>query len=220
MLRSLVDGFRRSAAKRGVVRTLGVGVAKVADRARWLGRQARVAVFDLRYGVETRGYGPALELATAPVYEPTTPERFARVVRELRVDPAQFTFLDLGCGKGLTLLLAARLGFRRVVGVELSPRLAAIARRNVARAGVAAEVVQGDALAYELPAEPLVLYLYSAFPEEHMRRLAATVERSLREHPRPLRIAYLVPKHASALDAIPLERMAADPRWIVYASRS
>ena len=41
-------------------------------------------------------------------------------------------FLDLGAGKGRMLLAASRYPFRRVIGVELSDRLAAIARSNVA----------------------------------------------------------------------------------------
>jgi SAM-dependent methyltransferase len=41
-------------------------------------------------------------------------------------------FLDLGCGKGRAVLTASLLPFGRITGVELSPHLANIARRNVA----------------------------------------------------------------------------------------
>ena len=42
------------------------------------------------------------------------------------------TFLDLGCGKGRPLFVATEFPFHSIVGVELSPHLAEIARRNAA----------------------------------------------------------------------------------------
>ncbi len=41
----------------------------------------------------------------------------------------RYDFLDLGCGKGRALIVAAEFPFRAITGVELSPALAAIARR-------------------------------------------------------------------------------------------
>ena len=43
-----------------------------------------------------------------------------------------YTFVDLGAGMGRAMLLAAAYPFRAVVGVELHPTLARIARRNLA----------------------------------------------------------------------------------------
>ena len=44
----------------------------------------------------------------------------------------RYTFLDIGAGKGRALLVAAESPFNEVVGVELNPSLAAIARNNIA----------------------------------------------------------------------------------------
>jgi SAM-dependent methyltransferase len=53
-------------------------------------------------------------------------------------------FVDLGCGEGRMLLEAARrYRFKRVVGVELSGQLAAVASRNVAGHG-RTEVVRSN----------------------------------------------------------------------------
>lgn len=70
------------------------------------------------------------------------------------------TVLDLGTGSGLLALMAARLGARRVVGVEESGDLARVARRNVAAnfcEGVV-EIVHGLAadLVLDEPADVLV----------------------------------------------------------------
>src|SRR5580704_1717125 len=68
-------------------------------------------------------------------YQPTEPglftEMIERTVEQARVDLSEFTFLDLGSGKGRTLLMASDYPFRRIIGVELLPSLDEIARENL-----------------------------------------------------------------------------------------
>ena len=45
--------------------------------------------------------------------------------------PEDYTLVDIGCGKGRVLMLASEYAFREIVGVELDPRLAGVARRNL-----------------------------------------------------------------------------------------
>ncbi len=53
--------------------------------------------------------------------------------------------LELGCGTGVGFLcLAARIPGLTVHGVELDPALVRLARANAARAGLAAQIVEGD----------------------------------------------------------------------------
>ena len=69
----------------------------------------------------------------------------ADIVRGLDVEPHEL-IVELGAGDGrLTAELARRA--RRVVAIEVDPRLAAELRRRF-------EVVEGDALAVRLPSEP------------------------------------------------------------------
>jgi SAM-dependent methyltransferase len=72
-------------------------------------------------------------------YQPTEPALFEQMMSTLReqqrqnaLDVRQFTFLDLGSGKGRTLLMASHYPFRRIVGVELLPALHRIAQENLA----------------------------------------------------------------------------------------
>jgi uncharacterized protein (DUF2062 family)/2-polyprenyl-3-methyl-5-hydroxy-6-metoxy-1,4-benzoquinol methylase len=103
------------------------------------------------------------------------------------------TLVDVGCGQGLMLALlaevrrAVRAGgwpedaapcFDRMVGVELRPRVAAIAR---AALGADAEIVTGDALASQVPRADVVLlfdvlHLMAAGEQE---RLLASLASSL-----------------------------------------
>jgi SAM-dependent methyltransferase len=135
--------------------------------------------FDRRNGTDTSGEeslwkfkidSPSVRFGRK--YQPSGEEELADAIRFLRVDPGGMTFIDLGCGKGRTLLVAAGLGFGRVVGVEFAPELATIARKNMEKMKITnGAVLQGDAGEFRFPDDDLVLYLYNPFSEEVMRRV-------------------------------------------------
>jgi SAM-dependent methyltransferase len=133
-------------------------------------------------------------------YQPTEPRLFHTMMDALRQQPnfhfADFTFLDLGSGKGRTLLMAADYPFRRIVGVELLPSLHAIAKQNVAeyksesQQCFALESICADATDFIFPAEPTLLYLFNPFPEAVLRRVLTNLEQSVRANPRPVYVLY------------------------------
>jgi SAM-dependent methyltransferase len=87
------------------------------------------------------------------------------------VKPEEFNFVDVGSGRGRVALLAAEQPFRKVIGVELDPKLHAISLRNLEirqRAGALAapvELVCDDAVRFapRLPAGDLVCFFYHPF---------------------------------------------------------
>lgn len=133
--------------------------------------------------------------AGAQRYQGVPTRRFELAVALLGIDPSQTTFIDLGCGKGRALAIAAAHGFRRVIGVEFDPELVAEARRNVARVaavtGTPIEVVDGDAGEYAIPAEPTLVFVYNPFGPAVMARVVANVERSAAEHGGPVHVLYM-----------------------------
>ncbi len=160
-------------------------------------------------------------------YGPTPAHHFIRMLRSLPVNvPADFTFVDIGCGKGLTLCLASDHGFRPVIGVELDPRLVDIARDNV-RAFLAQhrwpeaerviDVVHHDAADYELPAGSTVAFMFHPFGESTMRAVVKNIQRSLEQSPRPFYVAYFNPVHREVLDESPMmRRLSKNTRWALY----
>jgi len=133
------------------------------------------------------------------------------------------TFIDLGCGKGRPLLVAAERPFREVVGVDLSSELAAIARLNAAimqarqsgRAPI--RVVVGDAASYPLPSGDVVLFLYNPFGAPLIAQVLAAVERAVATEQRAIYVIYYNPVHGGLFDASPvLTRRWA--RIVPYAS--
>jgi len=144
-------------------------------------------------------------------YQPTDPALFREMLDRLKVDFREFTFIDIGSGKGRVLLMAADYPFRRIIGIELLPELHRIARENISKYKsdsqqcFAIETVRGDARNFTLPPEPTVLYLFNPLPEAGLTPLLGNLERSLREHPRPCFVLYHNPL---------LEHVLASNQWL------
>ena len=129
-------------------------------------------------------------------YQPTEPALFHEMLRALAIDFTEFIFIDLGSGKGRTLLMAAEYPFRRIVGVELLPELSRIAYDNLQKYTsetqkcFSLESVCDDARKFEFPAEATVLYLFNPLLETGLSIVLDNLEQSLRKHPRKVFVLY------------------------------
>ena len=192
-MQTLWKKLRWSIAQRGLLGTLKA-VPKALTR-----RPSTTAPhpFDQRYGTDTSGLLGGGSLAIGHPndiyitgYSGIPPSRFdaaldrwQETIGAARIE--DYTFIDLGCGKGRALLLASRYPFREVIGIELNPQLAAIAQRNaehwqsLGEAHSPIRILVGDATEPALPAGPTLLFLYNAFAEPLVQRLA----RNLSSHP-------------------------------------
>ncbi len=137
-------------------------------------------------------------------YQPIPPEQFREMMSALVEyfrspdEFSQFTFIDIGSGKGRAVLLASEYGFRRIMGVELLPELHRIALENVRalrKPGREAkiELLCMDASTFDFPDEPSVVFLFNPLPEGSLRALLAKLQRSVHQNPRPLYVAYANP---------------------------
>jgi hypothetical protein len=132
-------------------------------------------------------------------YQPTEPALFAEIMASLNIDFQEFTFIDMGSGKGRVLLMAADYPFRRILGVELLPALDRVAQENLSayksdsQRCFATEAVCGDAREFIFPNEPLVLYLFNPLPESGLIAMMANLDRSSSQHPRVVYVLYNKP---------------------------
>ena len=133
--------------------------------------------FDLAHGTDTSGYVPGEALRTGhaadlynTAYYAISPSTLQAALRMLPIEPGEYTFVDLGCGKGRALLLAAEAGFGRVLGVELAAELAEVAWRNCER-NERVGIETGDAAAVRYPAGPLVIFFYHPFLAPLLKRV-------------------------------------------------
>lgn len=72
---------------------------------------------------------------------------------------AALRFLDVGCGTGLKVMMAAEV-LGHADGLEYQPDLARVAGRMLRRAGVASRVMAGDALGFDGYGRYDVIYFY------------------------------------------------------------
>jgi len=137
-------------------------------------------------------------------YQPTEPKLFRQMLGGMDVDFREFTFIDIGSGKGRALLMAADFPFHRVLGVELLPELHRIAQENIihyvspSQQCFAVQSVCADAREFRFPPGALLLYLFNPLPEPGLRRLLENLQQSLRENPRPIYLLY----HNSLLEHV------------------
>lgn len=199
----------------------------------WLAeREARA--FDVRYGTDTVGAVPVAAMRDVPPdlaahavhYEasalPKLRQALGAVARTLGPRLPSFAFLDVGSGKGLVVMHAARRPFRESVGVEMAPELHAIAERNALRFAAAhpdaapMRLVRGDALSCPLPEGPLVAYLYNPFDAGFLAPFAARLEAAARPD-REILVAYVNPVHRAIFDGSRrLEPVWDNGRVVVY----
>jgi SAM-dependent methyltransferase len=159
-------------------------------------------------------------------YQPTDAGLFAEMMVGLPIDFDRFTFIDLGSGKGRTLLMASQYPFRRIVGVELIAGLHQIALENLSiyksdsQKCFALEAICGDAADFAFPEEPLVLYLFNPLPESGLKRVMASLQNSLSAHPRPVYVLYHNPLLERVLSqSAALRKVRGTHRFSLYADR-
>ena len=162
-------------------------------------------------------------------YQPTESvlfhEMIAALVEQAGFDFPTFTFVDLGSGKGRTLLMASDYPFLRIVGVELLPTLHHAAQENLGKYRsesqkcFALESICADATEFSLPADPILLFLFNPFPESGLRRVIANLENSLREHPRKIYVIYHNPLLEHVLrESSALKRISGTQQYVIYAA--
>jgi len=190
------------------------------------------ADYDWDYRVNTTsgavGWRDRLLGAFHSAYQPTDPASFREMLDALAqhtdLSFSEFTFIDLGSGKGRTLLMASDYPFRRIVGVELLPALHRIAQQNLAsyksdsQRCFTIESICADATRFPLPAGPLVIYLFNPFPEADLRRALRNLQQSLATSPRAAYLLYLNPQLDHVLaEGGHLQKIAGTHQYSIFA---
>jgi SAM-dependent methyltransferase len=222
-LRTAVAKLRWSLHHRGVMGSLRQAASRLGE-VNDAPPQPSMHPFDELHSVDTGGLITAPHLShghphalEATAYCATPPSRFAALLEIWAKSPPErpideYTFIDVGCGKGRTLLMAAALPFREVLGLELDPGLVRIAENNLANfrnAGLVlspTRILCADAANFDLPESPCLVYLYNPFTAVILAKLLDHVEASLNKNPRPLDILYCNSLHAEVIAARPAFR--------------
>lgn len=177
-------------------------------RYRW---KERLEGFDGIHGTDTSAPSEPLDIGSKDAslvfrYEATHASEIRHALEIVRPLAPTRTLIDLGCGKGRVLLVAPEFGFKKIIGVELSAGLSKIAQHNVElfkrnnQQSAAIEVECVNALQFEFPNEPMVLYMFNPFSAQIVEALFERLRQTLLERPTSVDIVYVFPAHADILE--------------------
>ena len=168
--------------------------------------RAHTHYYERRLGVETQGFfEPDVSRPGGMPYGAIGYEHLFGALRRVPFPPEQVEMIDFGCGKGRAVVVAATQPFRSVVGVELSPSLAAHARKNLAamkgrRAG-SVIIHEGDAVEFAVPPTANLFYFFNPFEGEPLRLVVSNIRESIQKYPRHAFLVYFNHKNFDLLVA-------------------
>lgn len=170
-----------------------------------------------KFGINTTGADElkdleekGIDISHATIYMPVSYELLEEIITQLNplTEPQNAAhtppnhFLDLGCGKGRALCVAAHAGFKRVTGIDLSKDLCELAKKNciITQQKIPAfefSIINNDAFYYRIPNDVACIFMFNPFDEIIMSGVLANIRESLQQVPRKITIAYVNPLHKS-----------------------
>jgi predicted RNA methylase len=182
------------------MREAGIGgtVGFVNRQIRYHASSFLGARWDRKHSVDTSGQ---IDLVNIDVVGPnrdggyssvsTSPSAYAFLSTFFPDNWREFTFVDVGCGKGRVLLLAASQGFDKIMGIEFAPLICQIAEQNlvrfVGRRPTEWAIINADATEIDLPSGvPLLIYSFNPFDAEIWKRFVPVLLRAREVNKKPL----------------------------------
>jgi SAM-dependent methyltransferase len=159
-----------------------------------------------KYGIRTTGADElgrlekkGIDTSHATIYMPAGYDLLELVFE--RYSPASFThFLDIGCGKGRAMCVAAHYGAKKVTGIDFAKDFCVAAKANMLAVskqftGLQYTIINNDAFYYDIPEDVDCIFLFNPFDEIIMEGVAERILESHEAVPRKITIIYLNPLH-------------------------
>lgn len=232
LARSIRDWWKQSAAHQGQGATLRMFLSQFLAFLRdSTPEQRRRRYGDVEYDWDHRvdttsatvGWRDRLLGVFHSPYQPSEPSLFHEMLAGLNIRFEDFTFIDLGSGKGRTLLMASDYPFRKIIGVELLAELNRVAQENLRKYkshGQRCFQLESrceDARRFDFPSEPIVLYLFNPLSPVDVSQVIANLENSAKLHSRKIIVLYHNPQHDGVIMASGwLQRTRGTHQYAIY----
>ena len=157
-----------------------------------------------KYGIDTTGADElkklkagGIDISHATVYMPVSYRVLEDLLKQLPPSPRQH-FVDIGCGKGRPLCVAALNGFAKISGVDFSKEMCEAAEINLAITkkkipAINFCVANCNAANYKIPDDADCIFLFNPFDQIIMADVAINIAESLKKIPRQIHIIYANP---------------------------
>jgi len=166
-----------------------------------------------KYGINTTGADElkklteeGIDISHATIYMPVSYVLLETIFNQLSPTPRNH-FLDIGCGKGRAICVAAYHGYNKISGVDFSNLLCKIAAQNMIVVQkkfptVQFEVTNKNVLDYDIPDDVDCIFLFNPFDEMMTGKVADAVKKSMEISTRFLQIVYANPLYKKAFEDI------------------
>jgi SAM-dependent methyltransferase len=163
-----------------------------------------------KYRLNTTGFEPTEQMnISRPIidlaysYMPSNYKLLEHVFNEVNQYDHNQTFLDIGCGKGRAMMVAAHYDFKKITGVEINldycTSLSETSIKYQNEFNCSFEIICGDASEYHIPDDVQTIFFYNPFKEPVMRKVVSNIMSSLSNNKRELYIIYLNPLYSELL---------------------
>ncbi len=165
---------------------------------RWISDRLRDSRYDAEFGISSSPSNESkqseLECPEFVHYQAVSYSDMREILERISIHWSDI-FVDFGSGMGRAVCLAATYPFRAVIGVEISPELSEIARRNLNRVRHKLEsrevrIVECNATAYDIPDTASVFFFFNPFRGSVLAQVLQNIARSLQKSPRRVRVLF------------------------------
>ena len=165
-----------------------------------------------KYGINTTGADElykleklGIDISHATIYMPVSYALLEEIFKQLNpskpLNPKPLNhFLDIGCGKGRVLCVAAHQGFKKVTGIDFAKALCDTAKENLDLTKqkipvLEYKIINNDAFYFEIPDDVDCIFFFNPFDEIIMSGVVNNILKSLQNNPRKINIIYVNPLH-------------------------
>jgi SAM-dependent methyltransferase len=157
-----------------------------------------------KYGIQTTGADElknlkktGVDISHATIYMPVSYQLLEIIFNNLPVHNRHH-FLDIGCGKGRAICVAAHNGFKKITGIDFSEKFCEAATKNFALTQSKTKhttciIVHKNILDYAIPNDVSCIFLFNPFDDEVMKVVVENITISLQQQPRKVYIVYVNP---------------------------
>ena len=140
-----------------------------------------------------------IDISHATIYMPVSYSLNEKTLEQID-DSNKKHFLDIGCGKGRALCVAAHFGFNQLSGIDFSEKFCETAIKNLDNTKLQLPTINfsifaQDAATVKVSADTDCIFLFNPFDEVVMKKVVGNIISSLESKPRLLNIIYANPLH-------------------------
>lgn len=145
------------------------------------------------------------DLTKSQPYEAVNYYMLEKLLTAFRKLPDSASIVDLGCGKGRVMVVAAYFGFKQITGIDFAKELCEEAARNMEKTqqkipGIRWNIVHANVLDYTILPDDAIFFMFNPFAERTLVSFLKKLERSCKQFPRKTYFIYASPQHSAALE--------------------